>query len=312
MAFGNITTLYLPTTANAGASQWGTDVRKLLDAADAASDALTKTNHGTGASVVRTFDPYTTTNADLDQSLYGWAITPTDMNSVAGALRFYPAGNHVATIRVGHTAATAKSANFSLTVYRVGPAPTRTRTLLGTANSGTVSIPGLAGELTVTITVALPEIVFAVDETIQYSFEVGAAGTALTGDIITLFTGTQSAVVGQIATPKLGVLADTTGTADGSSTAQALMTTVLGTTGSAEGSSEALGLLSAMAATTGEAAGSSEALALMSAVAGTTGTAEGSSQALALMSVVLGTTGTASACEGGGTTNRIVYVPVED
>lgn len=205
MAFGNISTLYLPTAANAGASQWGTDVRKLLDSADAGSDATTKTNHGTGTTaVVRTADPYTTTAADLDQTLYGWAVTPSDMNSVAGARRRLPAGNHVATLRVGHTAATAKNANFAMYVYRVGNAAGgRARTQLGTANSGTVSIPALAGELTVNITVALSEIILEADETLQYSFEVGAAGTVVTGDVITFFTGTQSSVVGRIDIPQL-------------------------------------------------------------------------------------------------------------
>lgn len=204
MPFGAISTLYLPTAGNAGSSQWGTDVRKLLDAADAGSDSTTKTNHGTGGSVVRTADPYTTTAADLDQSLYGWAITPADMNSVAGAKRRYAAGNHVATIRVGHTAATAKNVNIAMYVYRVGNAAGgRVRTLLGSGTSGTVTIPGTAGELTVNITAALGAILFEPDETIQYVFELGAAGTAVSGDILTVFTGTQSSVVGQIATPTL-------------------------------------------------------------------------------------------------------------
>lgn len=212
MAFGNISTLYLPTAANAGSSQWGTDVRKLLDAADAGSDATTKTNHGTGAAVVRTADPYTTTAADLDQTLYGWAVTPSDMNSVANARRKLAAGNHVGTIRVGHTAATAKNANIAMYVYRVGNAAGgRVRTQLGTANSGTISIPGLAGEVTFTITVALSEIVLEPDETLQYSFEVGAAGTAISGDIITIFTGTQSSVVGRIDIPTLTTTHDVSG-----------------------------------------------------------------------------------------------------
>lgn len=205
MAFGTINTLYLPTAANAGSSQWGTDVRKLLSSADAGSDATTKTDHGTGTgAVTRTFDPYSTTSADLDQTLYGWAVNPSDMNSVAGARRFLAAGNHVATLRLGHTAATAKNANTAMYVYRVGNAAGgRVRTQLGTANSGTVSIPGVAGEITITITVALGLIVLEADETLQYSFEIGAAGTVVSGDVITLFTGTQSSVVGRIAIPTL-------------------------------------------------------------------------------------------------------------
>lgn len=283
MAFGNISTLYLPTAANAGASQWGTDVRKLLDSADAGSDATTKMNHGTGGTaVVRTSDPYSTSAADLDQSLYGWAITPADMNSVSGARRFMHAGNHVATVRVGHTALVAKNANFALYIYRVGNAAGgRVRTLLGTANSGTVSIPGTAGELTVVITVALGEIIFDPDETIQYVFESGAAGTTVTGDTITLFTGTQSSVVGKIDIPKLGVLADTTGAASGSGSAAASSALVLGTQGASAGSSSVEGAASSTASTTGVASGSATPAGVMSSVAGTTGSSSGSSSAAA-------------------------------
>lgn len=210
MAFGAISTFYLPTAANAGSSLWGTDVRKVLSSADAGSDATTKTDHGTGTTaVVRTEDPYSTTTADLDQTLYGWAVQPSDMNSVSGAQRFMLAGNHVATLRVGHTAATSKNANYAMYVYRVGNAAGgRVRTQLATANSGTVAIPALAGELTVTITVAVGAITFGVDETIQYAFEVGAAGTVVTGDVLTMFTGTQSSVVGKIVVPTLQTVYD--------------------------------------------------------------------------------------------------------
>lgn len=297
MAFGNISTLYLPTAANAGTSQWGTDVRKLLDSADAGSDATTKTNHGTGGTaVVRTADPYTTTTADLDQTLYGWAVTPSDMNSVSGALRFLHAGNHVATLRVGHTAALAKNANFAMYVYRVGNAAGgRVRTQLGTANSGTVSIPAVAGELTVTITVALGEIILEADETLQYSFEVGAAGTTITGDIITIFTGTQSSVVGKIVIPTLGVLADTTGTSsDSVGSASGVMGKVLNTIGTAASVGDAVGSLGASAAMAGTVSGSSDAVGSLAATASQTGSADGSALTAGALGATAGLVGSAS------------------
>lgn len=206
MAFGAITTLYFPVAANAGSSQWGTDVRKLLDTADAGTDQTTLTNHGTGGSVVRTCDPYTTLNTDSDQTLFGWAVTPSDMNSVTGALRQYAAGNHTCTFRFSQTAAAGASVTVNMYVYRVGNAAGgRVRTLLGSGNvtfntdaSGVVS--------TRAITAALGAITFGDDETIQYSFEVTAPGVAITGRNCRFITGTQGGVAIRVDTPVLGTL----------------------------------------------------------------------------------------------------------
>ena len=62
------------------------------------------------------------------------------MNSVTGALRFFPAGSHTVTVRYGHNGATGATGTLSMYVYRVGPSPTFTRTLLG-SGTGSVVLP---------------------------------------------------------------------------------------------------------------------------------------------------------------------------
>lgn len=306
MPFGNITTLYLPTAANAGASQWATDVRKLLSSADSGSDAGSKTDHGTnGAAQNRTVDPYTTTTTDFDQSTVGWAVDPSDMGSVTGALRFFPVGNHVATVQVGHNAVTASSATITMYVYKVGSAASgRTRTLLASGASATINLPLNSGEATFLITVSVPEVIFQPDETIQYSFELSSPGIVILGHICTFYTGTQSGVVGRIDTPKLGVLADTTGSASGSGTAEGVGGKVLGLIGSSSGTSSADGVGGSTSTTTGSSSGSGSANGLGSSVAGSTGSTSGSSSVNGQASIVLGVVGVAVVGEGGGITIR--------
>jgi hypothetical protein len=298
MAFGNITTLYLPIPGSAGSSLWGTDVRKLLSAADVTGDATTAFDHGTSTSAsTRTADPYTTTVADLDQTLYGWAVAPSDMNSVAGALRFYPAGNHVSTFTMSHDGATGVTGILTMYVYRVGPAAGRTRTLLG-SNTANVVLPALSGSVTATVTVALGEIVFAVDETIQYSFEFNCTGIVITGRVARMFAGNDGGPLSRVDTPKLGVLADTTGTATGSGAASGTGGKVLGTEGSASGTGTASGTGASRADTTGSASGAVTVTGLGSSVAGTTGTATGTGTASGVLGATGAMTGDAS---GSGT-----------
>ncbi len=212
MAFGNISTFYLPTAANAGASQWGSDVRKLLSSVDASNDETTVTDHGTGANNTRTCDPYTTTTADLTQADYGWAVTPSDMNSVSGARRFFPAGNHTLTIRTNSSQAmTGNFANYVFYIYRVGPAPGRTRTLLGSTtgasfNYGTV--PSI--RQTQTISVNPGEVILEPDETIQYSLEHTSPGLVITGRLNRHSTGSQGGVDIRIDQPGLATRYDET------------------------------------------------------------------------------------------------------
>lgn len=294
MVFGNITTLYFPTAANAGASQWGTDVRKVLDSADAGLDSTTINQHGTGGAVTRTADPYSTIAADNDEKLYGWAVTPADMNSVSGARRFYPAGDHVATLRMSQSAVAGAVVTVTMFVFRVGNAAGgRVRTLLG-SGSATPTLAALNAISTVTITVTLAEIIFEPDETIQYEFETNVAGVAVTGRNVTFHLGTQGGVANRVDTPRLGVLKDFTGIAAGTSTAEATVSEVLGTVGVSAGTSTAAGALSAVGAMVGIATGTSTAAGALSAVAGTIGTAAGTSSADGDMGLILSTVGTAT------------------
>lgn len=213
MAFGNISTLYFPIAGSAGSSLWGTDVRKLLDSPDATADSSTLNQHGTGGATTRTFDPYSTSAADADQTLFGWAVAPTDMNSIAGARRYYPAGDHVVTARMAQSAAAAAVVTVTVFVYRVGNAAGgRVRTLLGSA-SATPTLGALNAVSTVTITVALSQIIFEADETIQYSVETNVAGAAITGRNVQFRTGTDGGVAVRVDTPLLGTFHTKTMTA---------------------------------------------------------------------------------------------------
>lgn len=308
MAFGNIGTFYLPDTATtAGASLWGTNVRKLITATGTATNT-TQTNHSTGGAVTRTVRPYASSTTDADQSLFGWAIQGSDMNSVAGALRFFPAGNHTATFKMNQSTAVSVSATVTMYVYRIGPAASRTPTLLG-SNPATVTVPATGSDVTVAVTVALSEVVFDVDETIQYSFEVNCAGLAVTGRILAVFTGNFNGVDARVDTPTLGVRAETTGSASGTGAATAAGGLVLGATGAASGVGAAAGTGAASAATTGSSAGVGTAAAQGASTATTTGTAAGSASAAGQASIVLGATGTVTVGGGGGTTvTRPIYV----
>lgn len=272
MAFGTISTLYLPIAGSAGSSMWGTDVRKLLSAADETGDNTTVCNYGTnGAVQTRTADPYTNNNSDLAQDAYGWAIDPADMGSTADFIRSYPAGNHTINARITQSGLSAVNVTLLMYVYRVGPAPTRTRTLLG-SNSTTQSIAALGAEAAITVTVALGAITFAADETIQYSFEMQATGVSITGRSSQFRTGTTT----RIETPELKTIAATVGSgADGVATATASMSAIAGMVGTAAGAATALGAPTAITSTVGTAAGAATASGVLGAHASMTGTAAG-------------------------------------
>lgn len=204
MVFADGTTaLYIPIAGSAGASLWGTDVRKVLASPDATTDATTVSNHGTGGVVTRTYDPYTTLNTDQNQADYGWAIQPSDMGSVTGALRQYAAGNHVLSVRFNQNAAAGASITLLMYAYRVGNAAGgRVRTLLG-SGSTTFNSDAAGVVSTRTVTVALGAVTFGDDETIAYGFEVTAPGVAVTGRNTTFRTGTQGGVASRVDTPPL-------------------------------------------------------------------------------------------------------------
>lgn len=203
MAFGAISTVFFPVAANAGSSLWGTDVRKLISSADAGNDASCKFAMGTSTSAhTVTADPYTSQGADLTEANYGWAIDPTDMGSVASLKRYMAAGNHVGTLRLQSTTNTNPTGTLTMFVYRVGDAAGgRVRTLLGSA-----TITGQTFDTTIrtyTITVALAEILFEADETIQYSFELNGQGVAITGKNNSFYCGTIGPTPASVAFPTL-------------------------------------------------------------------------------------------------------------
>lgn len=297
MAFGNISTFYLPTAANAGASQWGSDVRKLLSAADAGNDATTKTSHGTSGNTLRTCDPYTTATADLAQADYGWAVVPSDMNSVVGARRFIPAGNHVLTIRTASNQSDlATVSQYTVYVYRISNAAGgRARTLLGSATGAAFSYGGVANTYrTETVTVALAEIIFEADETIQYSIEQLAPAVAVLGRVNSHDTGTQGGVAIRVDQPGLKVLADADGTSTGSGIASADAGWIFAGVGSSDGVGAASGVASWVASGVGSAAGIAEALGIPGTTWSFTGDAAGIGDALGVMTGIFGAVGIAS------------------
>ena len=309
MPFANLTTLYLPSLGGAGSSLWGSDVRQLLDASDAINSADTKTDHGTGTGQsVRTLDPYTTTVGDGTEANYGWAVTPSDMNSVSGALRFFPAGNHILSIRTAsNQAMTSAQATYTMYIYRVGPSPTFTRTLIASASGAAFNYGAIANTYrTETVTVACPEIVLEAGETIQYSVEQSCAGVAVVGRINTHDTGTQGGNAIQIITPGLKTLAQTDGSSSGIGTASGVTQKIVNTVGSSTGNTgTATGVGASTWSTTGSAAGSGVASGVGNSTAATTGSAAGSATTTGVMGKILATVGTCEVGGGGGGTTEV-------
>ncbi len=284
MAFGNISTLYIPIAANAGASMWETDVRKLLSAAEASADTTTITNHGTGGAVSRLHDPYSTSTISTSTPrTHGWAIAVADMNSVAGARRFIPAGNHVLTARIRNNNAVGKnSCTLAMRVYKVSAA--LVPSLVATFTSASFNTPALSAFITVTITGDPGEMIFEAGETLQYSFSLSATGTAVTGETYTFETGHESASIDiKIDIPGLKVLADGAGTAAGSGAANGIAGWFAGGDGNAAGAAAVSGSASWVASGVGNAAGVAEVLGIPAATWSFTGAASGDGAANGLM-----------------------------
>ena len=309
MAFGNISTLFLNGPVNASALPWGTNVRKLNLASDAAANTTTTTDHGTGAAVSRTVNPFGASTTTGSQPNFGFAVLPADMGGAVGARRYYKPGNHVLSCAGSSSAAvTAADTTLVLTAYRVGVSPTFTRTSLGSASSVAYNFGAVPNTLlALSVSLPLPEIVLEVGETLQYSLDVVSAGTVVTGRINTLRFG---AAADGVTFPRLSVLADTTGAATGLGDALGVTGKVLGAVGVASGLGDALGIMGATASTSGAAAGSVTVTGLGSSVAGCIGLAVGSATADGIGGKILGTVGTVDIGGGGGVTIVNNFRPV--
>ena len=295
MAFGSISTFYFPTAANAGSSQWGTDVRKLLDTADAATDLTTSTTTPANATPTRiTVDPYTSdASGNNTESNYGWAVTPTDMNSVSGARRMIKAGNHVLTLRLIANGVGPQTVTLHTFIYRVGPAAGRTRTLIASQDD-TLSVEVAVNGSDNVVTLSVPEIIFEPDETIQYSFETTATGAALTARTVTFRTGTQNGTAVRVDHPGLTIVKDTVGDSAGAGTVSGAIQAFGSFVATAAGIAAVAGFMSSMASTIGSADGAAAATAVGASQAATAGTAAGAATADGMITGIGSAAGTAA------------------
>ena len=203
-ALGHVGQFYFPTNAAKGASLWGTTVYALAYAAGAADTTTTLTvasGTSTPAIIVK---PYANSNT-IDGStrdLWGFGILPADMNSVAGATRYMPAGNHTATITVSSSQTAGNNVTPVMYVYQVSSAATgRARTLI--AYSGGAQINGTLANANATgsVTVPCPRIDLGPDETLEYALQLLVAQNVLSSTTITLTLGSTS-----LTTPALGTV----------------------------------------------------------------------------------------------------------
>lgn len=304
MAFGDINTFYLPVQGESFDQPWGNRIRSLKDAASSGSDSSTQVTHPSNQSSDRTVRPYINSQAG-GQVEYGWAVPVGLMGSAANALRAIRAGLHTVTLYIAAPlAGTANSGQLRVYVRRVAAADAPTpyqRTQLGTAAAAFSTFGGEAS-----VSLSLPEIVFAPGETIQYDLRTQIQA-GLLQSTYTLVLGTSSGLQGNVPAridhPGLITIAPTRGAAGGGSAATARGARVRGAKGAAAGASLASGRLSAIAAMRGSAAGTSLAAGRLSATAAMRGSAAGASLASGRGARVRGAVGRAVVGgEGGGAT----------
>lgn len=292
--------MYLPIAASAGASLWGTDVRAMLAAPDATADATSLCAHGTAlADTTRTVDPYSSSSADGTEANFGWAIDAgtgaAGMGSTATVKRRMLAGNHVATTRLSHDSTLGDStATLHFFAYRVGPAAGRARTLLGSVNQA-VNLAALNAVGTYTATIALGELVFENDETIQYSFEVTATGVLVTGANSVFRAGTDGGVAVRVDFPELRTIIETVGASTGAATAASSLQTTANMQGASAGAATAAGSLQAIHEMTGASAGAATATGTLAITANMEGASAGAATAAATLAAIANFLGAVSA-----------------
>lgn len=309
MPFGNINTFYIPEPGGAvgsgGPCPWGNDVQRFLDVIDPDADTTTGNVHSSNSNLVRVFNPFNS-NQQINEgnsTLYGWALHPTaDMNSLAGALRAFPAGDHTLTVRTGSWGLLGSDHKLRLLVYKVAASGSGyTRTQLGSTGEGVANALGS----TVTVTVTLPEIVFEPGESIQYTIQ-SQVNTSFSQNSVALHLGTSSAAngseVSRVETPGLLTIAATVYSLGGNGSAQAIASSVLPTVGSLAASSQTSGLLAATASQQATAGGAGQAAGALSAVVQFVGEASGASHPQAVLgasAAMQGRGGGAAQSDGG-------------
>lgn len=280
VAFGDINTFYLPVEGESFDQPWGNRIRSLNAVASAGSDSSTQVTHPSNQLSDRTVRPYINSQAG-GQVEYGWAVRVPDMGSAAGALRAIRAGLHTVTLYIAAPlAGTANSCQLRIYVRRVAAADAPTpylRTLLGTAAADFSTFGGEAS-----VSLSLPEIVFAPGETIQYDLRTQIRAGILQS-VYTLVLGTSGGLQGNVPAridhPGLVTIAPTRGAAAGSAFANSFAANALGTRGAAQGSSASSSGLRAIAGLVGAAGGVAQPHGAFAGAAEMVGVAAGASVA---------------------------------
>ena len=213
-ALGHVGQFYFPTNATKGASLWGTTVYALTYAADTADTTTTLTVASGSGSLSEIVKPFASSNtADgSTRDLWGFGILPADMNSVSGATRYMPAGNHTATIVVKSSQTTGNNVTPSMFVYQVSSAATgRTRTLIASANGAQISGALGGANATGSVAVSCPRIDLGPDETLEYALQLLVAQNVLSSTTITLTLGSTGLTTPALGTVYTAVLSESPG-----------------------------------------------------------------------------------------------------
>jgi len=288
---------------------WGSDVDHYRETSPGNATG-TQNNHPSSAGTTTiTMDPYstraTTGNATQD---YGWAWNADagsdfSMGSTDGAKRWLRAGvwTFRCSIAIPAGGSITGSHNVIVTayVYRVGPSPSFTRTLLFSAASPEQS-GGLFGA-TANYNFdspSQPEYVLEAGETIHVGFTTtnrqvaGALGATTAGSLpITLNNGGLQVV--RVPSLGIGTLGITKGESFGNSTTQAEVTALFSAAGSANGSSQSVGVAGSTSGAVGLSTASAEVDGIGSSTASTIGYSESGSISLGVITNVFSTVGQA-------------------
>lgn len=295
---------------------WGTDIRAMRASSPADIDT-TKADFGTsGGAKTITFDPLTTRSTTGIVDIFGWAwnslaASGDSLGSVAGAKRFYRAGDYTLSYELWTTLATGTTCTLTRRVYRVGADGTRVQ--VGAFTTGSISVGNSLSPTTYTTTVAVGEYIVEAGETILLVLACNSSSNAL-GNTITLRLGADT--FEEIPSPGWLTLADTTGSASGSGVATGESGKVLATIGASIGEGSATGEMSSRADAIGSAAGVGAGSAQASSIAGTVGSSTGVGTGSGLTSIVLGGIGSvvigAGDTDPGAGTGRVITGTVFD